>query len=264
MKITALVENQSKGDLKAVHGLSLYIETQNHKILFDLGPDNTLFDNAKTRGIDLTAVDTVIISHGHSDHGGALKQFLAINPAAKIYLQKSAFDTHSAKLLFFHVNIGLDTSLKDNSQIILVEGDHIIDEELSLFTVNKLDKCYSPANDNLYAKKEKDVFSHEQHLLIKENSTALLLGCGHAGIVNIMEKAKQFSPQICVGGYHLFNPLHKKAVSTALLDNISQELKQYSYAQFYTCHCTGTETFHYLSKEMPNLSYLSCGETVEC
>ncbi|WP_242831347.1 hypothetical protein [Desulfitobacterium dehalogenans] len=62
MKITALVENQTKCELKAKHGLSLYIETQKHKILFDLGPDNTLFDNAKTRGIDLLRL-TQLLSH---------------------------------------------------------------------------------------------------------------------------------------------------------------------------------------------------------
>ena len=38
MIITALVENTTKSELKAKHGLSLYIETQKHKMLFDLGP----------------------------------------------------------------------------------------------------------------------------------------------------------------------------------------------------------------------------------
>ena len=46
MKIISLVENRTKSDCKAKHGLSLYIETKTHKILFDLGSDDTLFDNA--------------------------------------------------------------------------------------------------------------------------------------------------------------------------------------------------------------------------
>ena len=44
MKIISLVENTIKSELKAKHGLSLYIETKKHKILFDLGPDKTLFE----------------------------------------------------------------------------------------------------------------------------------------------------------------------------------------------------------------------------
>ena len=82
MKITALVENTSDCGLKAVHGLSFYIETRLHRLLFDLGPDGTLFHNAARLGIDLAAVDTVVLSHGHYDHGGALKRFLALNSSA--------------------------------------------------------------------------------------------------------------------------------------------------------------------------------------
>lgn len=91
MNITALVENQSRSGLKAVHGLSLYIETAHHKILFDLGPDETLFENARALGIDLRAVDTVVLSHGHGDHGGALAAFLRLNRDARVYVQRSAF-----------------------------------------------------------------------------------------------------------------------------------------------------------------------------
>lgn len=86
MKITALVENKSEGRTIPKHGLSLYIETQKHKILFDLGPDDTLFKNAEIMNIDLSEVDTVIISHGHMDHGGALKRFLQVNGKARIYV----------------------------------------------------------------------------------------------------------------------------------------------------------------------------------
>lgn len=75
MKIISLVENNSESGLKTKHGLSLYIETDLHKILFDLGPDDTLFENAAKRNIDISKVDIVVISHGHSDHGGALKKF---------------------------------------------------------------------------------------------------------------------------------------------------------------------------------------------
>ncbi|BCP62570.1 hypothetical protein SUT380_17580 [Streptococcus parasuis] len=64
MKITALVENVSISDLKAKHGLSLYVETKKHNLLFDLGPDQTLFKNAKKRNIDLKKL---ILSLFHTD-----------------------------------------------------------------------------------------------------------------------------------------------------------------------------------------------------
>ncbi len=263
MKITSLVENQTKSELKTTHGLSLFIETDNHKILFDLGPDNTLFDNAKTRGIDLSEVDTVIISHGHSDHGGALEVFLEMNTKAKVYVQKKAFLPHFGKFLIFKKNIGLNEKLQNHPQIVLVDGDYQIDNELLLFTVATTKKCHSKANDSLYQEGQKDEFLHEQNLIISENKISLIMGCGHTGVVNILEKAAKFNPLFCIGGYHLFNPARKKTEPDTLLNAIINELQKYKDIKFYTCHCTGEKAFKFLSERMPNMFYLSCGDTIE-
>ena len=263
MKIISLVENQSKSDLKPMHGLALYIATENHKLLFDLGPDDTIFENAKKKGIDLSDVDTVILSHGHMDHGGALEHFLQINKTAKIYVQKKAFEPHYSRFLFWNVSVGLKESLKDSPQIVLTDGDARIDDELSLFVVPQIEKCHSTANDLLYTKDGRDTFLHEQNLIISEKKTALIMGCGHAGIVNILERAKEFHPDICVGGYHLFNPLTKKTVPEALLDEVTKELLRYPEVHFYTCHCTGKKAYSYFRQRMKNMSYFSCGETIE-
>ena len=89
MRIVSLIDNISeRNDIASEHGLSFYIETANHKILFDLGASTLFSKNAKTLGIDLALVDTVIISHGHYDHGGGLKHFMTINQKAKIYIKK--------------------------------------------------------------------------------------------------------------------------------------------------------------------------------
>lgn len=263
MRITSLVENTTKSELKAKHGLSFYIETRLHKILFDLGSDNTLFENAVKRNIDITKVDTVIISHGHIDHGGALKKFLDVNSLANIYVQREAFEPHYSKTLFLKIPVGIDNNLKLNRQIILLDGDYKIDDELSLFTVTKTNKFYSPVNNALYDEKGKDTFAHEQNLIISENQIALIMGCGHAGVVNIMEEAKKYQPSFCIGGFHLFNPITKKSVSKELLNAIATELQRYKDTQFYTCHCTGEKAFYYLKEHMNNLHYMSCGDTVE-
>ena len=263
MIITALVENTTKSELKTKHGLSLFIRTKKHKILFDLGSDNTLFDNAEKRGIDLSEVDTVIISHGHFDHGGALSKLLSINSMAKIYIQREAFEPHYSKTFFLKVPVGLDKNLETNPQIVMIDGDYIIDDELSLFTVNSISKCYSPANNALYDKNGKDSFSHEQNLIISENQVAVIMGCGHTGVVNIMEKAKRYEPKFCIGGFHLFNPLTRMTVPVTLLDQIAGELQAYGQTQFYTCHCTGVKAYRHLSKQLKNLHFMACGDSIE-
>ncbi len=263
MKITALVENTSQCELKAKHGLSLYIETRKHKLLFDLGPNRTLFQNAKRRNIDLAGVDAVILSHGHADHGGALRDFLKINPRAKVYVQRKAFAPHYSKTLFLKLPVGIDKGLEAHPQVVLLDGDYKIDDELSLFTVNETGNCHSPANDLLYDQNGKDDFSHEQDLLITEDRPVLILGCGHAGVVNILGRVKNDPPKACVGGFHLCDPITKKSAPPALLNEMAEALKNYRNTQFYTCHCTGKKAYQYLSEQMPNLSYLSCGETID-
>ena len=263
MTITSLVENTSETELRAVHGLSLLIETKRHRILFDLGPDRTLFENAEKRKIDLSAVDTVILSHGHNDHGGALREFLKINTTASVYLQRDAFLPHFSKALPDAVPIGLEPDLQTHPQILLLDGDHRIDEELSLFTVTRTDRCHSPANDVLYEGSGRDLFRHEQNLILSGEKTALIMGCGHTGIVNILEKAAPFRPQVCIGGFHLNIPSLNRSVPDTLLEQIAGELNRRKEIEFYTCHCTGLHAYEYLSARMGHLHYLSCGQTLE-
>lgn len=262
MKITALVENRSNCELTPVHGLSLYIETERHKLLFDLGPDDTLLKNAGKRGIDLGGADTVIISHGHYDHGGALAAFLKINHTAKVYVQRRAFEKHFSKSLgIVKVPIGLDRKLMEHPQIVPVDGELRIDEELLLFTVADISRYPSPANHTLYDEEGPDTFAHEQDLMIFGEKNALIMGCGHCGVVNILERAREYDPKICIGGYHLMVPATKRSVPEDLLAGIARELAGYDM-DFYTCHCTGEEAFRYLAARLPRMKYFSCGESL--
>lgn len=264
MKITALVENTTNQGWRTVHGLSLYIETPGHKILFDVGPDDTLFANAERAGVDLTAVDTAIISHGHSDHGGALAAFLDINHRAKVYIQRSAFDMHYIKILgIIKFSGSLDRSVKDHPQVVLLDGDCRIDEELLLFTTPDISRFPSPANSAMYDDNGPDTFGHEHNLIIfGEKKNTLIMGCGHAGVVNILDRAAEYSPKLCVGGYHLFNPTTLQSAPETLLHGIAGELNKKEMT-FYTCHCTGKKVFSYLTKNVRNMRYLACGDCIE-
>ena len=83
MKVVILMENSTCRDTVAcAHGLSMYIETEKHKILFDMGPDAQFIDNAKALGVDLTQVDIAFLSHAHNDHCGGLEAFLKLNDRA--------------------------------------------------------------------------------------------------------------------------------------------------------------------------------------
>lgn len=256
MKITALVENtSSSSEIGAEHGLSLYIQTASHNILFDMGQSDLFYQNAKKLSIDLSKVDIAFLSHGHYDHGTGLKTFLSINDTAKVYVNKNAFEPYYNGDKY----IGLDVSLKDSDRLIFVDDYFKIDDTLSLYTLNNVTLKHSLGSFGLSKMQDgalvPDDFLHEQYLLINENSSSVLIsGCSHKGIMDI---AQHFNADTIVGGFHFSKlPLDSTLASYAkFLSNFD--------TQFVTCHCTGVEQYEFMKNYMNNLSYISAGDVIE-
>ena len=269
MLIKTLVENMFfDKKIKPQPGLSLYIEANGLKILFDLGSDDLFIENAQKMNVNLQDIDLVVISHGHFDHGGALKAFLAINSKAQVYLHKDAFEDYYHKLLGLKLPIGLDKTLKNHERIILTDSLTEITPDLVLFSGVTGRKYFSPVNSKLLKKTDgkyyADDFSHEQNLIIKENNkTVLFAGCCHNGIINTLEKARElsFEPDVIVSGLHFMKMNLKKYGH--LVDNIAQELKNHK-ALLYTCHCTGLRAFKRMESVLPEkIKYLPCGSAIQ-
>ncbi len=97
MNAIVLSENTklNKSKLNTEHGLSILVEKDNNKVLFDTGgPKGTIVQNAKTLNVDLSQVDAVVISHGHNDHSGGLLDFFKLNDKAPVYIKKEALNPH--------------------------------------------------------------------------------------------------------------------------------------------------------------------------
>lgn len=263
MIIKVLVENTAVSEeYGSVHGLSLFVETEGHRLLFDLGPGQLLLENAEKMGVKIEDIDTVVISHGHDDHGGALGLFLRHNRKAKVYVHKKAFDRHFSEASGLYRDIGLDASLADHAQIVLTNDNLELDGELTIIGGVRERELYPQSNRNLYTevngKKLPDDFSHEQSLLIREGENRVLLaGCAHCGIVNILNKANRDMGQCVthvIGGFHI-----RKDNSAQLVRGIARRLKDCE-TQYYTCHCTGQENYALLREEMKEqIGYVSAG-----
>lgn len=256
MKITALTENISHIDgIGAEHGLSLYIETEEHKILFDMGQTDLFAQNAEALGINLSDVDIAVLSHGHYDHGGGLKTFLILNERAPVYINKYAFEPHYNGTEKY---IGLDTALKNNERLIFTGDTCVIGDGITLCSCNGKNRNHDLGNFGLLLMKGDiflpDDFRHEQYLLIEENGKRILIsGCSHKGIMDI---AEWFRADVIVGGFH-----YSKLPLDERLEEYARYLNSFD-TEFYTCHCTGAQQYEFMKNYMPRLHYLSCGETV--
>ena len=267
-RIVPLVENTtSTAYYKCKHGLCIYVQTDNHKILFDVGPNSLFLDNAKKMGVDIADIDTVIISHGHSDHGGGLRDFIEMNTKAKIFIRKNAFEPHYIKVLGLPVYVGLDSSLVNSDRFVFTGNVSVIDEELLLFSGVKEETYFSKSNKKLFAKKQgtmiRDDFEHEQNLIITaQNKRILISGCSHCGIVNIQKKAEEIiSDKIdaVVGGFHLFNPPTKKYESDEYIGLTANAINK-TGSSYYTCHCTGVKAYEKMKPILGcKLHYLGTG-----
>ena len=260
MKIISLVENTTNNDeFKCAHGLSLYIETEKHKIIFDVGPNSYFLENAKKLNVNIEDVDIVIISHGHDDHGGGLKTFFSVNSKAKVYIHEGFFKPHFSTSRGPEPRfIGIDKDIEANGRFIYTENITKIDDELTIFANPETHDLISQSNKTLLAEYGSglvpDEFEHEHNLIISyKDKKILLCGCSHRGIVNILSTAeKVIGSQIdyVIGGFHLMNPSTKKVESYELLNKIADELLKREKTEYYTCHCTGLDAFNALHERM--------------
>ncbi|MBE6677722.1 MAG: MBL fold metallo-hydrolase [Ruminococcaceae bacterium] len=263
MRITVLSENTSQTPrCSAEHGLSLYIQTEQKNILFDMGQSDLFAKNAAALGVELSDVDICILSHGHYDHGGGISKFLSLNSKAPLYLSPFAFgDYYNAADKY----IGLDKALMSNPRLIHVDEESLcLGEGISLVCLNGQISTKDIESAGLTVclggSKQPDDFLHEQYLIIEEQGRRVVFsGCSHKGAVNI---ARLLKPDVFIGGFH-FSKTETEGDGAARLEGAARALLSIG-ADFYTCHCTGVPQYEYLKSIMGDrLSYISAGTVLE-
>lgn len=241
----------NNSDMQKDWGFSALVECGGKRILFDTGnnPD-ILAQNAKAKGIDLSKLDFVVMSHRHGDHMGGLGYVLKVNPQVKIYAPKEGFGVYGADLpgTFFRK----DPSLPAEQRYFAGRPPEVL----------RFGSAWSGANFQLIDRNTE--IAPNIHLItlvsdkpgtleLRELSLAintpqgmvLVVGCSHPGIDKIVQVAAGINPRIrlIAGGFHLVvagDPDIEKIVTV-----LHDDLKVESVAPG---HCTGEPAFAALKK----------------
>jgi 7,8-dihydropterin-6-yl-methyl-4-(beta-D-ribofuranosyl)aminobenzene 5'-phosphate synthase len=240
-------------------GFAALVEADGRKILFDTGnkPD-TVLENARQLGLDLTDVEEVILSHNHGDHTGGL---VALRGALMASNPDALSRAHVARGIFWErlgrgSNYEQMTVRKAGYESLggrFVEHDEAVEIHPGIWLTGPVPRVHAEKNYGNpsrpdYARRQvrspegpvEDNIPESMSMVINTpRGLVVLSGCGHAGMVNTLEYARSIvrpAPvHAAIGGYHL---LH---ADDETLDWTAGKLVDIGVENFVGAHCTGIE-----------------------
>lgn len=265
MKIITLIENLvTAPELTAEHGLSLYIDTGTKKLLFDTGQSGLFIQNAEKLGIDISEIDSLILSHGHYDHTGGLYPFLDKNKKAKVFAKKEIFTPkYNGKTRFIGT---LPDKEKLADRLVFVETITEIAPDVFIMPTIELHHEIDTNFTRLYKKEgnsfSDDTFDDELFLVIRQNQHInIITACSHCGITNICTTAADYFKlpiHLILGGFHM------KDCGIGQYVHITHYLQKMQPKLIGACHCTGIEKFASMFNDFEcKVFYNATGNTID-
>jgi len=248
LRITTLSENTAAiGNFLGEWGLSILVESDEANILFDTGQSISASHNAELLGTDLSRIDKIVLSHGHFDHTGGLKQLLgrmgkeieiiahpdiwqakyAVGEGEERYIgipfSRQELEDLGARFKLTAEPVRISEHIMTSGEISMVTDYEVIEPNL----VVKEDGGYRP-----------DSFRDDQALIITtEPGLVVVLGCAHRGIINTLYHAQHLTGvkaiDTVLGGCHLMNASEERVWLTIAA------LKELGVKRLGVSHCTG-------------------------
>jgi 7,8-dihydropterin-6-yl-methyl-4-(beta-D-ribofuranosyl)aminobenzene 5'-phosphate synthase len=255
--------------LLAEHGLSCLLRVlkgaEEHVVLLDAGMSATcFFNNARVLNVDLGRIESVVLSHGHFDHFGALLEFL--DKAAKripVVLHPDAFLQRSLNIPI----TGRRVDFPRLDEAALVEEGAVLHKTKEASTLasdlilisgevpraTDFEKGFPWAEAKIDGKWVVDPFHDDQGIAVKVKGKGLVIvgGCSHAGIINTVKHcqaaARTGKVHAVLGGFHLTGPIFEPIIGATI-----EEMKKIGPDFVMPTHCTGWQAINQFAKDMPD------------
>ena len=267
MILRFLVDNHcGRGDLLAEHGLSVLIETPRGTLLFDGGAGRALLPNAATLGVDLSAVDAVIASHGHSDHTGGLVRLASLG-SFPLYGHPALWGEKIAWQGGRRTFVGCQLS---RHAVDFRPGEGVVELVEGLWAVttspDEREGALVPSTPRLLLRDEgetgPDPMADDLSLVLRgPGGYSVLLGCAHGGAANILEKvARTFGTR----RFHsVSGGMHMAGQDRSFVDRVIGALATYEVSLWRPCHCTGLEALCAMERVLPDVRWAAAGTVLE-
>lgn len=253
IRISCLVEDTALTPaFRAEHGLSFFIETPNGCVLFDTGESgDVLLHNASELGIDLREIDALAISHAHQDHTGGLPRLVALTrPGLPFYASPDLFRERFVR--DSRVSYGMPLTREALSEHVDLRLSAVPAEMVpGVWTTGEIlerDEFEGRGKTHVIwegGEWKPDPYQDDFSLVVETPAGLIvILGCAHAGVLNILKQVRSTFPQDIVGiigGTHLLDATENmlKQTEQVLRDTFGSPL-------LYPNHCTGQATYDWL------------------
>jgi len=259
VRVTTLSENTAgRGDLLAEWGLSILVETEKTAVLLDAGKGISAAHNVDALGIDLNKIDRIVLSHGHYDHTGGLRQLLQkMRREVEIVAHPDVWQAKYARRNDEpdrYIGIPFQRNeLESLGAIFNLTAEPVkIDDSIMTTGEIPMVTSFEQVDADLFVKEDtgwqQDKLLDDQALIVNmESGLVVILGCAHRGIINTLYHARQLTGRetiyAVIGGSHLINTSEERLWQTI------GALRELGVRRLGLCHCTDLPAASVLAQE---------------
>jgi len=266
VRITTLSENTANYGYIAEWGLSILVEVEGARILMDTGLSFSAVHNAQLMGIDLSTIDHIVLSHGHADHTGGLRDVLKIKGEVEviahpdIWVPKYVRRDGEPREQYIGMPFTREELESLGARFKLVREPVHITEQVMTTGEIPMSSAYEEIGNNLFVKKagmlHPDPLADDLALIIDTDfGLVVILGCAHRGIINTVRHAQNITGKelvyAVVGGTHLFRASEERLEKTIV------DLREIGIQKLGVSHCTGFHTSARLAQEFENIFFMN-------